>query len=79
MKKIKFTLPYPIGGYVCDKSGDQSGEYVSAEIAEELLLACKAGFATLESFYNSSSFRRPDSSKCESWRKLRDAIALAEK
>lgn len=40
MKTIKFTnRPYDYG---CSKSGDNSGEYVRADVARELVAACKA-------------------------------------
>ena len=40
----------------------------------ELLEACKAGFAALEAYYGG----RLDNHKCASWFEMRDAIAKAE-
>jgi hypothetical protein len=38
MEKVKFSWPNPVycGDYECNKLGDQSGEYVRAEVAEKL-------------------------------------------
>lgn len=41
MKTVKFTYS-PETGYRCDTPHDQSGEYVRAEVARELLEACKS-------------------------------------
>lgn len=58
MEKVKFTWPHPeyCGDYQCDKPGDQSGEYVRAEVAEELLSALKS----LRASYAKETLLKPE-------------------
>lgn len=42
MKIVKFTARPDGYGYGCSEPNDQSGEYVKAEIARDLLEACEA-------------------------------------
>jgi hypothetical protein len=39
VKTIRFTYPHPTGGYGCSEPGDNSGEYVPAAVAGELVAA----------------------------------------
>lgn len=48
MKTITFTCPNPRhDGYGCSEPGDHSGKYVRAEVARELLEACKSAVAII--------------------------------
>jgi hypothetical protein len=49
MKTVTFTYPHHTGGYGCSEPNDQSGEYVRADVARELLAACKSARAFIES------------------------------
>lgn len=41
MKTIGFIYPHHSGGYGCNAPGDNSGEYVPAAVAGQLLVALK--------------------------------------
>ena len=42
MKTIRFSYPHHTGGYGCNTPGDNSGLYVPAAVAQQLLDACQA-------------------------------------
>lgn len=49
METFRFRFePNTRGGYVCNKPGYQDGEYVKADVAAELLAACKAALSLLQ-------------------------------
>jgi hypothetical protein len=41
MKTVRFTLGHDFREYQCNLDFDQSGEYVRAEVAHDLLVACE--------------------------------------
>ena len=59
MEKVKFIYPH-LGAYGCDKSGDQSGEYIRAEVAEELLAALQKFVAWNAKYPSSRIYNETD-------------------
>ncbi len=69
MRTVRFTY-YP-DGYKCSEPGEQDGEYVKAEVAAELLEACKMVLL----FHSGSPW---DDTKREAWFKGVTAILSVE-
>ena len=65
MKTLNLTY-HPINGYRVNEPGDQSGEYVKAEVARELLEACEAAIAALKYAEYHGYFVSP-SAEAEVW------------
>jgi hypothetical protein len=82
MKTIRFTASERLGGaYGCSEPGEQSGEYVKAEVARDLHDACYRAamqWRAYHQLHNEHDIDDENSAEGDLYRSVMESLAKAE-